>query len=452
MTATASPLSSAAELAALRASQEFASDTQAIIGLRVPFIARVTVQSLVALIAICIVLAIVMPVERVVSARGRVAVSGQRIMIQPYETSVVRSIDVKPGQSVKAGDVLATLDPTFSEADLSALKRSVASLSAEVARLKAESEDVPYKPAGDDLYSRLQLKIYNSRRAQYTFGVASYDGKIASQKSQIDDANKQIEYFQQRLDVVSELEGMKNKLAQKQVGSRADLLNVAAARIDVQRSIAQAQGGIDSANHELAVLEVQLESFKEKWLSDIDTQLVDRQGDLERTREQLAKADKRADLVQLKAPQDAVVLDVADFSVGSVIESAKQMIALVPSDAPLEVEAEITTTDQGFVTVGQPVDLKFDAWPSGQHGSARGVVRSISADTLNFSDKSGAASRSVYLARIDVQSTDLKKVPSDFRLVPGMTLTADIMIGDHTVAEYLVDRAVPTLTEGFREP
>jgi transposase InsO family protein len=68
-------------------------------------------------------------------------------------------------------------------------------------------------------------------------------------------------------------------------------------------------------------------------------------------------------------------LTVAKVSVGSVLQSGQQLITLVPSDAPLEVEANIAGRDDGYVHVGDPVAVKFDTFPFTQYGMAYGSPR-----------------------------------------------------------------------------
>ena len=62
-------------------------------------------------------------VDIVASAPGRIVPSGRVKLIQPFETGVVRAIDVHDGQSVKAGDVLIELDPTMTEAEEEHIKK-----------------------------------------------------------------------------------------------------------------------------------------------------------------------------------------------------------------------------------------------------------------------------------------------------------------------------------------
>src|ERR1700751_6432350 len=91
-------------------------------------------------------------------------------------------------------------------------------------------------------------------------------------------------------------------------------------------------------------------------------------------------------MVELRANRDAIVLTVPKVSVGSVLQSGQQFITLVPSDAPLEVEANISGRDDGFVHVGDEVALKFDTFPFMQYGMAYGTVRTISADSFTAQD------------------------------------------------------------------
>ena len=81
------------------------------------------------------------------------------------------------------------------------------------------------------------------------------------------------------------------------------------------------------------------------------------------------------------------VLTVAKLSVGSVLQSGQQFITLVPADAPLEVEANILGRDDGFISLGDPVSVKFDTFPFIQYGLAYGIVRTISADSFTAQDE-----------------------------------------------------------------
>src|SRR5262249_16626485 len=147
-------------------------------------------------------------------------------------------------------------------------------------------------------------------------------------------------------------------------------------------------------------------------------------------REQLNKAQLRKQLVELRAESDATVLTVARVSVGSVLQSGQQFITMVPSDAPLEVEAKVSGRYDGFIADAYPVSIKFDTLPFIQYGLAYGTVRTISADSFTGQDDqrnpTGAVpvptntSEPFYRARVAIDRVALHGTPQDFRLTPGM--------------------------------
>src|SRR6476660_7058296 len=116
---------------------EFQWPSTAIINAPVPRSARGIVWMITSMVFVLIAATGLIPIDRVVTARGVVVSQTPTILVQPLETAIVRSIDVREGQRVRSGDVLARLDPTFAEADLVALEDQANSLEAEVARLRA---------------------------------------------------------------------------------------------------------------------------------------------------------------------------------------------------------------------------------------------------------------------------------------------------------------------------
>ena len=135
-----------------------------------------------------------------------------------------------------------------------------------------------------------------------------------------------------------------------------------------------------------------------------------------------------------------------------MVEQAQPIYTLMPLNAKLEVEAEIAGIDQGFVKPGDQVQVKLDAYRYVEHGMARGVVKTISEDSFTRREDQSQAPRPFFRARIELTEVKLRDVPSDFRLVPGMPLTSDIVVGERTIMAYLVEKALKNGSEGMREP
>ena len=128
----------------LPTAREFQSDARQIDEQRPPASERAVLYVLVLLIACAVAWSSIAKVDRIVVAQGKLVTTASTIVVQPLETSVVRSLDVKIGDVVQKGDHLATLDPTFSMADAAQLRGKIASLDAQIARLDAEIAEKPF--------------------------------------------------------------------------------------------------------------------------------------------------------------------------------------------------------------------------------------------------------------------------------------------------------------------
>ena len=438
--------------AAEQAINDFQGETAEIIGAPEPVKARVVVWVLAAMVVLFIVLASVMKIDRVVSATGRIVSQSPTIVVQPLEISIIRSLNVRAGQTVRRGDVLATLDPTFSAADVAQLERQMSKFTAEIARLTAEAEGAVFKAVGKDQDMLLQESIWQYRQAEYAAKLANFEQRMATLQAVIKNARTDTEHYRSRLKIVGEIEEMRRTLEKNQTGSRLNSLIASDTRVETERNLGLSENTIRTSSHDLEALRAEREVYIQQWRSTVLTDLSTRQVDLERVREELAKAQKRRDLVELRAVEDAVVLEVGKYSVGSVVESAQPIYTLMPLNAKLEVEAEIAGIDQGFVKPGDTVQVKLDAYRFIEHGMAKGVVRTISEDSFTRREDQSQAPRPFFRAKIELTEVDLRDVPSDFRLIPGMPLTADIVVGARTIMAYLVEGALKNGAEGLREP
>jgi hemolysin D len=402
------------------------------------------------------------PIDKVVTAQGRIVSKAPTLVVQPLDAAIVRSIEVHDGEAVHAGQILAQLDPTFAVADVDALVAQVASLQAQVSRLQAEAEGKPFTYTGLDPNLSLQAAIFGQRKAEYDYKIENYVQKVNGLIASIARANSDATGYRSRLDVANKVEGMRRELERLQVGSKLNTLSAADNRVEMERNLHYAEETANSAQRDLSAMVAERDGYVQSWHADISDKLSDATGKLSDARESLNKAQLHRQLVELRADRDATVLTVAKVSVGSVLQPGQQFITMVPADAPLEVEANIAGRDDGFVNVGDTVAVKFDTFPYHQYGLAYGTVRTISADSFDSQDEQRNPTGMVplptnttdlfYRARIAIDRVALHDTPPDFRIMPGMPTTADIKVGKRTVLTYLLGRVLPVASEGMREP
>ncbi|GAN76684.1 HlyD family type I secretion periplasmic adaptor subunit [Acidisphaera rubrifaciens] len=444
---------------------EFQSPSAAIIAAPVPRSARGIVWMVTALFASCVIAMGLIPVDKVVTAPGKVVSQAATIVVQPLDTAIVRSIDVHEGQVVRAGDILARLDPTFAAADVGALAAQVDSLQAEVSREQAEVEGKPFTYTGTDPNLSLQAAIFAQRASERSFKLETYQQKINGLAATVQRSLADAGAYRQRLAVAEQVEHMRKDLERLQVGSRLNSLQATDNKLEIQRGLENAVNTAESAKRDLAAMVAERDSYEGNWHAEVAQRLAESARKLSDAREQLNKAKLRRELVELRADRDATVLTIAKVSVGSVLQSGDQFITLVPLDAPLEVEGKIAGSDDGFVHVGDPVAIKFDTFPYSQYGLAYGTVKTISADSFTNADaQSGrggrgggmavdpTSSETFYRARISLDQIKLHDTPAGFHLIPGMPITADIKVGKRTMLGYLLGRIMPVAHEAMREP
>jgi HlyD family secretion protein len=460
----ASGAATAADDPTLPAILEFQSPSVAVINAPIPASAR-RVTWIIGSMMLCIIVAIsVIKVDKVVSSPGIVTSTTSNLVLQPLDQSIVRTIEVQPGDHVKVGQVLARLDPTFAAADEGALIAQVSSLKALVSRLQAEYEQKPFTYSGLDRDLSLQAAIYAQRQSQYKYQVEEYAQKISSEAALMARSLSDAAGYRDRLAVAQNLENMRRDLEKLQVGSRLNTLSAMDNRAEMARSLANAETTAEGAKRDLQSIVADRDQWIQSWRSDVSQQLSDATGKLSDAQQSLNKAQLHRQLVELRAEHDGTVLSVAKVSVGSVLQAGQEFITLVPSDAPLEIEADILSSDNGFVHVGDPVAIKFAAFNYAQYGMAHGTVRTISPDSFNgFEDQrnptgalapppGGGQSEPYYRARITIDKLDMHDTPRGFSLIPGMPVTADILVGKRTLIAYFLSRIIPVASEAAREP
>lgn len=415
------------------------------------FISRMVLYAAAALIASAVAWAALSHVDRVVVATGRLISTTPNLVVQPLETSVIRELNVAPGDVVRAGATLATLDPTFAAADLAQLRVRLAARGAQVARLEAELAGHDYAPGADaDAEQRLQQAAFAQRSAFRRARLAEFDARIASTEASMVTSRRDQEVLSARLDVLRELEAMRAQLLATQIGSRVLLLETRNNRLELEGRIEHLRANLDELSQDVLRNQAERRGFIEDQRQQMFEELVRVRAERDAAQEELAKAELRRSMVVMTAPADAVVLEVAARSVGSVVREAEALFTLVPLDAVLEAELTIAPADVGRLDVGQRVRVKFDAFPYQEHGTADGHLRTISEGA--FPRDRENTGETAYRGRVALDDVHLRGVPSPIRLLPGMTLTGEAQIGSRNLLAYFAYPLLRGLDESLREP
>ena len=440
---------------------EYLPDADEIERSPVPRYAQWTLHLLIAAVVVFLVWACLSELDEVVTGQGKLSSPLPNVVVQPLETSIVQSVDVRVGQAVKKGQQLATLDATFARADQSQLQTRLDSLVTQVQGLEAEvyGETTMAGPGADKndgladtADQKLQSDLLTERRASYRAQQLRMFENMAKIKADLNTNRNDQQLVLARLQSVRQIEAMQEKMVAQKYGTPLQLLEAQQRTKEVERDLEQATSREQGLRRELAAMEAEKLGFEKNWRQKALEELLSVTRERDGLVQQLQKADKRDKLVTLFAPVDGVVLEIAKLSPGSIVQGAETFFTLVPLNTKLEAQVQIASMDVGYIKAGAKVRIKLDAFPFQRHGMLEGHVRSVSEDAFKRDIGAKSANDAYYVALVDIDKSELRNMIDASRLLPGMTLNAEIVVGKHTIISYLAWPLTKGLDEAVREP
>jgi hemolysin D len=449
---------------------EFVSPTQAIVSRPPWLLARRTI-SIIATMALSIfVLMALIKIDRIATGSGKIVSLVPETVVQPAITGTVKTIAVSMGDIVRKGQLLAQLDPTVPVANNTAAKDQLDRYQTEVDRLTSEFHQAPYRPKQLTPGALVQEGIFAQRAAAREAELRYYKGQIDAQRALMVQGQANVQQYAKETGVAMDLEKIRTKLEADAVGSRVDTLSAISSRLEAERTVLFSIEQTENARQLIAALQGQLDNYNQQWFADVSQNLTDDAVQLAATRAQMEQAAMNLTEVDLRAQEDSIVLSVAPVSPGAVMSVGQTFFTLVPINAPLEVDTQVTADQTGFVEAGQAAQIQFQTFEFTKFGDASGSVRVVSADSFLVGGTAGTtgtpsneAGNSVfngvnptnpyfYDVRVSIDRLNLKNVPRNFHLTPGLPVSVNIKVGDRTVLDYLVARVLPIIYEGMREP
>jgi hemolysin D len=414
-------------------------------------------------------------VDIVAVALGKIIPSGRTKTIQPFETGVVRAIAVRDGQSVKAGDVLIELDPTITGAESGRLKSDLLSARLDTARLEAAlskgDPQADFKPPQEapaaiaNMHRRLLVSQVSEQKAK----LSAIEGQVLQKEAELATIRASIAKLKALIPPLEERVEIRKHLVSKELGSRLIYLQ------DQQELIGQRQEVLvqESRLAETEAAITGLAQARSRTVAEYERGLLDELAKAEQKAAGLAqeiiKAEQRTSLQKLTAPVDGVVQQLAVTTIGGVVQPAQALMAIVPADSQLEIEAMISNRDIGFVEVGQAVAIKVDAFNFTRYGLLQGKVLSVSHDAIardKPQEKGGGADKQQgtdaassepkgqelnYAVRVSLDRTRIQVEDKTVNLSPGMAVTVEIKTGSRSIISYLLSPLVRYRHESLRE-
>lgn len=402
-------------------------------------------------------------VDIVAVATGRIIPSGRTKLVQPLEAGIVRAIHVRDGQRVHAGEVMIELDPTVSAAELERLHADLTAAQLDVARLRAAlaTEAPPlsaFQPPSDASSAQVEMHrgFLVSQVAEQDRKLGAIDRQRAQKEAERVTLGARIEGIEATLPLIENRVSVRKHLSDRELGSRLLYLS------DLQELTAQQQEVLvlKSRSVEAEAALATIDENRERTVAEYRRGLFDELARSEQKaaglRQEVVKARQKAQQQQLVAPADGIVHQLAVHTVGGVATAAQPLVAVVPVDGELEIEATVHNRDVGFVRAGQEAEIKIDAFNFTRYGLLSGRVLGLSSDSVVRDGPQRGESRSAgpeleYVARISLSRGNMADGDASLALAPGMTVTVEIKTGRRTVIDYLLSPIARYRHDSLRE-
>jgi hemolysin D len=436
-------------------------------------IGRAIGATIIAVFGVALAWACLGTVDIVAIAPGKIIPTGRTKVIQPFETGVVRAIHVRDGQSVKAGDLLIELDPTINGAELDHLKSDLVSANLEVARLRAALSgnanplDAFNPPEGaPPTLIEMNREFLTSQTAEQRAKLAAIDGQLSQKEAERSTTAATIAKIEATIPLLQQRD-VRKYLADKEYGSKLQYLTEMQDLVGLQQELLVQKSHIHEAESAVTALsETRLQTIAEYRRTRFD-ELAKAEQKAAGFAQDVVKAEQRTKLLALTAPVDGVVQQLAVHTVGGVVTPAQAVLAVVPLDSHLEIEAMVSNRDIGFVHAGQAVEIKVDTFSFTRYGLLHGEVINISQDAITRDkpqEKSNEKTPGTettssepkgqemnYAARVSLDRRQMQVEEKLVNLSPGMAVTVEIKTGSRRIISYLLSPLLRYKQEMLRE-
>jgi adhesin transport system membrane fusion protein len=358
--------------------------------------ARWTIQLILLTLAAAVAWAYWAQVNEITRGDGRVIPASRMQSIQSLEGGILLQMNVREGDLVKAGEILARLDDTRARSGFMSTQSQIEAISAEVDRLEAEVLEIPVLDFGDNPNEaqKTEMRFFQARRNKLEASLAALEGERLALIEQID---------------------ITAPLAESGSVSRINLLQLQQKKGELDGRISEVRNAyVQDAYRDLTQQRAKLATLQQELLQKAD---------------ELRRSD-------IRSPVDGRINNIAITTLGGVVQPGESIMQITPVDDQLIVETKVLPRDVAFIAPGMPASVKITAYDFSTYGDLRGTVVQISEDTVEEDTRTGP--QDFYRVMVTTEKNYLERFGQQYAIRPGMIAQVDIESGDRSVLSYLM--------------
>ncbi len=401
------------------------------------------------------------PLDEGVPSVGTVSIDTKRKVVQHLSGGIVKSVFVKEGQTVKAGQVLLTLDESNSKAHFEEIRQHYLGLRAKEGRLAAEqlgansiNIHADLKKAIDDPLVAQQLHnqelLLTSRRSSLLAELQGIEESIQGKQAAIHGSEAVLESRKAQQALLSEqIKGI-SELVNEGYAPKSQLQDLQLRLAQSTGDIADAQSTISQAKRTIAELKQRAVTQKQEYRKEVDTQMAEVKIEVDADAEKLKAATEELGRMEVRSPVSGQVVGLQFQTIGSVIQPGQKILDVVPLGEVLILEVKIAPNLIDRIHTKQKADIRFSSFSNSPLLKVEGVVDSVSGDLLTDQNADPSKSASYYLARVSITSKGMQTLGSRV-LESGMPAQVIINTGERSLIAYLLHPFVKRLAASMKE-
>jgi hemolysin D len=422
-------------------------------------------------------------VDETGTARGRIEPQGATQKLDAQASGSVKAVNVKEGDPVKAGQILLELESDIVQTELQQVETKLSGLQYQRSQLdilknqlqltlnvqeqQNQSQALEKISQVNQAKQNLDAKesTYNLQKlekqalvsqAQQQIKTTQDDEKSAQSRLSID--SKQVERFSQlvnkgavsatQIDQLRKEEEESKRVYKKaesdikqaQLRLTEELNRYQATIHQLESDIKQARlrSQEEQSSYQSLVQAGKLTMLKiQEQLKDLQAQIAALQSEIAQTRSQIVSIKLQMQQRIVRSPISGVIYELPIKKPGVVVQTGQRIAQIAPKSVGFVLKAQVPSQDSGFLKVGMPVKIKFDAYPFQEYGIVQGKVTWISPDSKVSQTAPGNIETfelEIALEQQYVQNGD-KHIP----VTAGQTATAEVIIRQRRVIDFVLD-------------
>ncbi len=390
-------------------------------------------------------------IDEIARGDGEIIPSGENQMIQNLEGGIVEEILVHEGQEVKKGQILIKIDNQKSKSSFSSNAIKADALETKIVRLNAEASGQKFK-VSKELKKRLpefvenQESLYQTNKQQLNSKLNALKARLSQKKYELSEARNQLEYLKASSDFISKEVKMTQPMVAKGVRSKIDFLKLKREANEIISKYDATKKSIPRLKSAISEVRSTIKEATLVFQSEAKVKMNEAIVELRGLRATSTALEDQVSRTVVRSPMNGIVQKLFIHTVGGVIKPGQDIMEIVPSDQTLLVEVKIKPSDIAFIYFGQKAIVKFSAYDFAIYGGLDGEVVLISADTIK-----DQKDNVFYTVRIKTNQNYLGDENKPLKIIPGMTVSVDIITGQKSVLDYILKPILKTKQYTFTE-